>query len=125
MEAFTTVFTVVTACLNLFSIIILVWGVLVAGRDFLMTHFKVKDRLDRSVSLLAAKNILGGYVLLGLEVLIVADIIESIMKPTFEDILKLAAIVTIRTVISYFLNKELREAGLKSDLIERASKVRE
>ncbi len=121
MEAFTSVLTVATTCLNLFSIIVLVWGVLISGKDFIIAHLKVKNRLDRSVSLLAAKNRLGGYVLLGLEILIVADIIESIMKPTFEDILKLAAIVTIRTVISYFLNKEMREAGIKEHIKKRIS----
>jgi uncharacterized membrane protein len=39
--------------------------------------------------------------------LIAADIVESIIKPTFEDIGKLAALVVIRTVISYFLGKEI------------------
>ncbi len=122
MEAFTSVLTVVTICLNLFSIIVLVWGVIVAGKDFFLANFKLKSRMDRSVALLVAKNRLGGYVLLGLEILIVADIIESILKPTFEDILKLAAIVAIRTVISYFLNKEIREAGIKSSMIKQGDK---
>ncbi|MEA5004091.1 MAG: DUF1622 domain-containing protein, partial [Christensenella sp.] len=57
-----------------------------------------------------AKNGLSGYVLLSLEILIVADIIETIVKPTLEDIVRLAAIVAIRTVISYFLNKEIHAA---------------
>lgn len=55
------------------------------------------------------KAYLGSYILLSLEFLIVADIIESIIKPTFQDIIKLALIVIIRTVISYFLNKEISE----------------
>ncbi|MBU5366017.1 DUF1622 domain-containing protein [Enterococcus devriesei] len=55
------------------------------------------------------KAYLGSYILLSLEFLIVADIIETIVNPTFQDILKLALIVLIRTVISYFLNKEINE----------------
>ncbi|GAA2916477.1 DUF1622 domain-containing protein [Enterococcus pseudoavium] len=55
------------------------------------------------------KAYLGSYILLSLEFLIVADIIESIINPTFQDIIKLGLIVVIRTVISYFLNKEINE----------------
>lgn len=38
-----------------------------------------------------------------------ADIIETIINPTFQDIIKLGLIVVIRTMISYFLNKEISE----------------
>ncbi|EOH75804.1 MULTISPECIES: DUF1622 domain-containing protein [Enterococcus] len=55
------------------------------------------------------KAYLGSYILLSLEFLIVADIIESIINPTFQDIIRLALIVLIRTMISYFLNKEISE----------------
>lgn len=50
---------------------------------------------------------LGGYILLSLEILVSAGIIESIIKPTLQDIFQLAALVVIRTIISYFLNKEI------------------
>ncbi len=39
----------------------------------------------------------------------VADIIESVIKPTWTDILKLAVIIIIRTIISYFLNLETQD----------------
>jgi uncharacterized membrane protein len=61
------------------------------------------------------KNDLGAYVLFSLEVLIAADIVESIIKPTFEDIGKLAALVVIRTVISYFLGKEIDQKQKRID----------
>ncbi len=56
------------------------------------------------------RNFLGSYVLLGLEILIAADIIETIIHPTFADIVRLAVVVVIRTVISYFLNMEIEKA---------------
>ena len=55
---------------------------------------------------------LGGYILLSLEILISAGIIESIIKPTLQDIFQLAALVVIRTIISYFLNKEIGPADV-------------
>lgn len=51
----------------------------------------------------------GFHVLLGLEFLIAADIIRTILRPTFEELGILGGIVAIRTVISYFLGKEIEQ----------------
>lgn len=53
------------------------------------------------------RHVLGYYLLLGLEFLIAADIIDTLMKPSTQDLIILGAIVAIRTVISYSLNAEL------------------
>ncbi|MBC5649438.1 DUF1622 domain-containing protein [Christensenella tenuis] len=110
MEFFIPCLDVITTVLYLASVAILLWGVILCVRDFLTSHFRQMGRTERMKKLADTKNSLGGYILLALEVLIVADIIDSIAKPTFEDILRLAAIVAIRTVISYFLNKEIRDS---------------
>ena len=44
-----------------------------------------------------------------LEFLIAADIIHSVFKPDLKSLTALGAIVAIRSVISFFLNKELKE----------------
>jgi uncharacterized membrane protein len=63
------------------------------------------------------RHVLGYYLLLGLEFLIAADIIDTLMKPSTQDLIILGAIVAIRTVISYSLNAELaREAPHKPAL---------
>jgi len=54
------------------------------------------------------RQVLGYYLLLGLEFLIAADIIDTLMKPRVQDLIVLGAIVLIRTIISYSLNAELR-----------------
>lgn len=48
-------------------------------------------------------------ILFGLEFLIAADVIRTILDPTLEEILTLGAIVLIRTVMGYFLSKEVQE----------------
>jgi uncharacterized membrane protein len=53
------------------------------------------------------RHVLGYYLLLGLEFLIAADIIDTLMKPSSQDLIVLGAIVGIRTIISYSLNSEL------------------
>lgn len=93
----------------LFSIFVLCWGVVRCIFDFFRGEFRPKSLREGIAFLIQGKNALGFYILLSLEILIVADIIDSIVKPTWEDIGRLAVIVVIRTFISHFLNKELAE----------------
>ncbi|MEF9935423.1 MAG: DUF1622 domain-containing protein [Clostridium sp.] len=90
------------------SIIILAFGVILSFLKFLKLELTTKNKSNKAKLITAIKNYLASYILLGLELLISADIIESIVNPSIEDILRLAAIVIIRTVISYFLNKEMK-----------------
>lgn len=50
----------------------------------------------------------GDAVLLGLEFMVGADIIGSLVQPDYYNLGLLAILVMIRTILSYFLNKELR-----------------
>jgi uncharacterized membrane protein len=50
---------------------------------------------------------LGSYLLLGLELLVAADVVHTIVKPDLQSLAILGGIVAIRTVISFFLNREL------------------
>lgn len=92
------------------SIAIIVWGVFLCIINFIKAELFNNNRLNIVQKITSIKNYLGSYILLGLEVLISADIIDSILNPTLHDILRLTAIVIIRTVISYFLNKEMKTA---------------
>ncbi|MBE8848530.1 DUF1622 domain-containing protein [Enterococcus durans] len=94
--------------IDLFAIGLLLWGACLALKDFIFFSLdKKRAKEERIFQNNAIKKMLGGYILLSLEILISAGIIESIIKPTLQDIFQLAALVVIRTVISYFLNKEI------------------
>lgn len=57
---------------------------------------------------LTLRNTLGGAILLGLEVLVAADLIRTITsKPSLEDALILGLIVLIRTVLSMAIQIEI------------------
>ena len=55
------------------------------------------------------RNILGTYIIISLDFLIVSDIIHSVVKPELSELLNLGIIVVMRTAIGYFLGKELHE----------------
>lgn len=106
--------------LNLASIIILVVGVFLVLKTLFDWRTLKKDYGQRNSRNAEIRKLLASYILLSLEVLVVADIIESVIKPTWTDILKLALIILIRTIISYFLNLEIEEqqrakAGMKDE----------
>ncbi len=66
---------------------------------------------------------LGHGIILGLEFIVAADIIESIAKPNYYDIGMLAILVVIRTFLNYFLNKELQDLSPeKKETIQNLSK---
>lgn len=52
----------------------------------------------------------GVWLLLGLEFELAADIIGSIVSPTWQDIGQLGAIAVIRTFVNYFLEQDLERA---------------
>lgn len=54
---------------------------------------------------------LGRALALALEFQLGADILATALNPTLRDIATLAAIVVLRTVLNYFLGKELAEAA--------------
>lgn len=90
------------------GVVIILWGVIITIIDFLHSEYKSIYKAKRDLFEKRVRSLLGSYVLLGLEFLIAGDIINTVIKPTQEALVVLGAIVAIRTVISFFLNKELR-----------------
>jgi uncharacterized membrane protein len=59
----------------------------------------------------------GFWLLLGLEFELAADIIGSIVSPTWQDIGQLGAIAAIRTFVNYFLEQDLERAEKETDFV--------
>jgi uncharacterized membrane protein len=51
-------------------------------------------------------------IVFGLEFLIAADILSTLLSPTQQDLINLAVVVVIRTILGYFLSKEAAEFKL-------------
>jgi uncharacterized membrane protein len=63
----------------------------------------------------------GMWLLLGLEFELAADIIASVVSPTWQDIGELGAIAVIRTFLNYFLERDLENAEKAEDLSWKTS----
>ncbi|HEY7441668.1 MAG TPA: DUF1622 domain-containing protein [Vicinamibacterales bacterium] len=62
----------------------------------------------------------GVWLLLGLEFELAADIIRSVVSPTWIDIAELGAIAVIRTFLNYFLEKDLESAAESGTEVRQA-----
>jgi uncharacterized membrane protein len=59
----------------------------------------------------------GVWLLLGLEFALAADIVGSVMSPTWQDIGELGAIAAIRTFLNYFLERDLENAEASGEVV--------
>jgi uncharacterized membrane protein len=98
----------VTLAIGSLAGLIIVYGVVLGIVELVKAElrtFRVAE--ETSVIFEKIRFDVGFHLLLGLEFLIAADIIRTILRPTFEELGILGGIVAIRTVISYFLGKEI------------------
>ncbi len=109
METIRNAVQLVYLAFSVLGAIVVIWGVIEAILNFLFLKFssKKKEIIPESESI---RQKLGAYLLLGLEIFIAGDIISSVVSPTWQKVGMLAAIVAIRTVLSYFLRMELKQS---------------
>ena len=89
------------------GVAIIIWGALLSTVSLLrLGAMQIRGKtICRSRE--TVRHHFGSYILLGLEFLIAADVIETIIKPSLQDVAILGSIVVIRTILSFFLNREL------------------
>ncbi|NGX35418.1 MAG: hypothetical protein K1000chlam1_00241 [Candidatus Anoxychlamydiales bacterium] len=94
---------------SVIGIVIIIWGVLLVVIEFLhLEYISLRKKQKQKNDTKSTRCRLGSYILLGLEFMIAGDIIHTVLNPSKESLIILGSIVAIRTVISYFLNKELK-----------------
>jgi uncharacterized membrane protein len=95
--------------IGVMGVFVIVFGVLCGLVRFIKSEAAAARGLVVDEERKRLRHVLGYYLLLGLEFLIAADIIDTLMRPSSQDLIVLGAIVAIRTVISYSLNSELAQ----------------
>ncbi len=106
---------VASVCIGIVGVLVLVYGVAVGIWLFVrLEASRLRGEETRSGQWSLRKAI-GFYILLALELLIAADLIETIMSPDLNSLMILGATVLIRIAISFSLSWELRGADSKGD----------
>lgn len=98
----------VVVAIEMFSIAILILGVLRFASWFLSGEVLQRDAHERDHQLNRGRLALGRHIMAGLEVLIVADLIRTMLDLTLANIVLLGGLVLIRAFISVTLEHEMR-----------------
>lgn len=102
MELFRNAVEIVGLVIDGAGVVVIVVGMLIAAFRFLFDRQQSNDPYRR------LRQDLGRAILLGLELLVAADIIRTVVvDPTLENVLALGLIVIIRTFLSIALQVEL------------------
>ena len=94
---------------DLFGIMILIIGFIKGVYVFIKWEIDKLRGGDVYDDIMSLRSTLGWYIILALDFLIISDIMHSIIKPEFNDLINLGIIVVMRTSIGFFLGKELME----------------
>lgn len=119
--ALVTILESVALVISVLSIAVVIYGTVIALVAFVKNEFhRLKNNYDvQYLRILRAD--LGTYLLLGLEFLIAADILKTILEPGMQELLVLGGVVILRTVLSFFLNKEIQEIDQERDTLSKKS----
>jgi uncharacterized membrane protein len=120
---FFKILDIIVTLINLMGVTVVIWGFVVAAMAFirLKIHPHTTQFFLREAN--SVRATLGTYILFGLEFMIAADIIHTFIKPTQEDLMVLATIVAIRTVISFFLGREVEFARKEQQFSHKSSDI--
>lgn len=105
----TTVLQGISNVISIISIIVVVYGTLVASLAFIKNEFYRCSQRFNIEQLRVLRVDLGSYILFSLELLIASDILKTILEPGLIELGVLGGIVLLRTILSFFLNKEIIE----------------
>ena len=107
MDPLHNIINIVSFSLNIIGALVTIWGIVISLFEFLKKEAIQKEdsvRLNEAIRLK-----LGSYLVLSLEFFIAGDIVKTIITPTWQSLGMLGAIVVIRTILSYFLTKDLKK----------------
>ena len=107
VDTFHNVINGVSFILNVVGSLIIISGVAVALFEFLKKGISIGEGAVKKTEIIRIG--LGSYLVFGLEFFIAGDIIKTIITPTWESIGMLGTIVVIRSILSFFLTRDLKK----------------
>jgi len=91
------------------ALVIIIYGVVLSAMEWIREEWRrFRTGEPRTYAFKNIRYEIGFHLILGLEFLIAADIINTILRPTLEELAILAGTIAIRTALSFFLNWEIK-----------------
>jgi len=104
MVQFSDIINIVVLILSYFGAIVIFYGGIRAAVNVIAIEILKRENEYNDI-----RRDFTSKILIGLEFFIAADLIKSVLEPTFDQLIILAIIVAIRTVVGYSLTHEVKE----------------
>ena len=111
----TTFLNTLATIISVTSLLIVTYGALIGIISFLINEFKRFTGKYSTTNIRKLRATFGTYLLLGLEFLIASDILKTVLEPTLNELAILGGIVVLRTILSVFLNREIKDLEAESE----------
>ena len=93
---------------GLIGILIILWGMVEGFIKLVQLKiFQIKNSDKKYSPMEYIRYDIGLHILQGLQFIIIADIIHTLITPSLEELAILGAIVTIRIALGYFMGREI------------------
>ncbi|MEO1574280.1 MAG: DUF1622 domain-containing protein [Pseudomonadota bacterium] len=115
MATFEAALVVAAQVIDIVGILIL----LVAAAKFVIRYVSFEFARLRGAECVGhirdMRLVLGSYILLALEFMIISDVIHSALSRTLDDFIILGALVLVRSAISFFLSMDLKDVRAEGE----------
>lgn len=102
---FQSFYQVATTIFEAVGVVVIIVGVILAG---IFSLVSLSRGQGGRAALTVLRNVLGGGILLGLEIFVAADLVRTITEePTLTNALSLLVIVIVRTILSFTIQIEI------------------
>jgi len=101
------IINIISLVIGSFGVIVIIWGSLISAIDLCLAELRRFSGDSSFAKRSVIRHHLGFYLLMGLEFMIGADIVRTLIRPSLQELAILGSLVAIRTVISFFLNREM------------------
>jgi len=108
MHLLQSIFEWLELIIDVSAALVMVLAFVVAIFSYMQIAFRTKQ-LKQVKQLQRVRCSLGVKLVFALELLIISDLLHTIFSRSMDDMLIVGALVVIRTVIAYSLNKEIQE----------------
>jgi uncharacterized membrane protein len=111
MHEIHTVLEWLAVIIDLTAASIMVWGFAAAIVGLVRGSIGSGDAHSHILNMQAARCGLGVKLVFALELMIISDLLHTIISHSVDDLILIGGLVVIRTVVAYFLNKEIAEVS--------------
>ncbi len=107
-EFLITIIEQIALGLELVGVIIVTWGAIKAISYLVHKEYSKEKHHKKREKFITLRHEFGLSLVLSLEFLLAADIIRTVISPTYDELGKVAILMAIRTILSFFLTREIK-----------------